>query len=319
VVVAPWNAPAPIAAHKVASAIAAGCRVILKPSEHAPHSAQILAEAIDLPRGLFQLVHGGPEVGARLVSDERVAAVSLTGGAEAGRAVATACASRLVPVQLELGGNNPLVVLGGDLERAAEGIVAGLVTLNGQWCRAVGKVILHRSIAEECLARTIARLGRVHLGDPMDATSEMGPLIHRAHRDGVKAAVESLGGEILAPGVTPERGWFLAPALVTGCSIERARREIFGPVATVHVAEDDDEALALANDGPFGLAAYAFGDDVMPFARKLGAGTVKVNGVTLFALHPEAPRPAWGMSGLGDEGTRETLLFFTRTRVLGRA
>jgi phenylacetaldehyde dehydrogenase len=328
-VIAPWNAPSGIAAHKIASALAAGCPVVAKPSEWAPHSLSIIGEVLRasaLPAGIFQLVHGAAEVGAALVSDRRIRAVSFTGGLSGGLAVARACAADLKPVQLELGGNNPLLVLDdADLDRAAAGIVAGLVTLNAQWCRAVGRIFVASSRHDALLERVLDRLARVRVGSSLDPESEMGPLVHAAHRARVAAAVDRLiaaGGHVHQTTKVPVEGCFFPPTLVTGVAAADAEEEIFGPVATVHVVESDAEAIALANASPYGLAAYVFGADharARSVARRLQAGSTKIDGVSLMSLHPAAPRPAWGHSGFGEEGTTETLAFFCGTRVIGVA
>jgi phenylacetaldehyde dehydrogenase len=328
-VIAPWNAPSVISAHKVASALAAGCPTILKPSEWAPLSCQLIAEAVaeaDLPAGVFQLVHGGAELGARLVSDDRIRAVSFTGGLAGGRAVAAACAHGMKPAQLELGGNNPLVVLeGADLDAAAEGIVTGLTTMNGQWCRALGRLLVHRPLAGPLLEAVRKRLRALRLGHAMDCASEMGPLAHARHRRGVQAAIDALrerGGSVHQLTPMPELGgWFVPPTLVTGVAPAHAVEEIFGPVATVHPFDTEAEALALANQTSYGLAAYVFGpeDRALALGRAIRAGSIKVNGIGLLALHPLAPRPAWGLSGLVDEGAIETFEFFRGHRVIGVA
>ena len=328
-VIAPWNAPVAIAAHKTASALAAGCPVLLKPSDWAPHGAGALAEAAlqaGLPAGLLQLVHGGAETGRRLVADERVASVSFTGGLEGGRAVAAACAHAMKPLQLELGGNNPLIVLDdAPLDGAADGVVAALTTLNGQWCRGLGRLLVARAIYEPLLERVLERLARLKLGDSRDIQSEMGPLVHERHRARVSAQLGQLvraGGTAHAPTPRPAlAGSFLPPTLVTGAAPADTRDEIFGPVAAVHPFDDDAEALALANGTAFGLAAYVFGapERALPLGRRIRAGVVKINGVGMFGLHPDAPRPAWGLSGIGDEGTRETFELFRGTHTIGIA
>jgi acyl-CoA reductase-like NAD-dependent aldehyde dehydrogenase len=328
-IIAPWNAPAGIAAHKLASALAAGCPVLLKPSEWAPLSAQLITEAVcaaGLPAGMLQLLHGGAEVGATLVRDARVRAVSFTGGLAGGRAVAAACAEQIKPAQLELGGNNPLIVLDdADLDAAISGVVAGLTTLNGQWCRALGRLLVHRSLIDPLLEGVMQRLALLRLGSSLETDSQMGPMVSRGHRDHVTAQLahlQALGGQVRQSTPLPDlAGWFLAPTLVTGLAPESTLDEIFGPVATVHGFDDDEEAVALANQTPYGLAAYVFGaeDRAWAVARQLRAGLIKINAVTLLNLHPQAPRPAWGLSGLGDEGTLETFEFFRGTRVIGVA
>jgi acyl-CoA reductase-like NAD-dependent aldehyde dehydrogenase len=327
VVIAPWNAPSGIACHKLASALAAGCPTLLKPSEWAAGSAQLIAESVvaaGLPAGAFALLHGGAETGAALVADPRTAAVSFTGGLAAGRAVAHACAQGIKPVQLELGGNNPLLVLeDADIEVAAQGVVTALTTLNGQWCRALGRLLVHRAREEELLASVGEKLNRLVIGSSVDAAAQMGPLVHRAHRDAIAAAIsrlESLGGVAQGYGALPALdGWFIQPTLVRGLSPTATLEEVFGPVAVVHSFDTDDEALQLANQTPYGLAAYVFGapDHAWQLARGIRTGIIKLNGVSLLNLNPAAPRPAWGLSGLGDEGTRETFEFFRGNRVIG--
>ena len=328
-VIAPWNAPSGIACHKLASALAAGCPTVLKPSEWAPGSAQLIAEAVveaDLPLGSFQLLHGAGDTGGMLVVDERVAAVSFTGGLQGGRAVAHACAEGIKPAQLELGGNNPLVVLeDADLESAADGVVAAMTTLNGQWCRALGRLLVHQSLESELLQRVQEKLGALQIGSSLDPASDMGPLVHGAHRDHVLEAIEryqAMGAEVLRCGKLPDlNGWFLQPTLVAGLDPALTLEEIFGPVATVHTFQDDAAAVALANQTPYGLAAYVFGDEdhAWKVARGIRTGITKINGVTMLNLNPVAPRPAWGLSGLGDEGTRETFEFFRGSRLIGVA
>lgn len=328
-IIAPWNAPAGIAAHKVASALAAGCPVILKPSEWAPSSGQLLVEAAaaaGLPAGMLQVLHGDGRTGAALCADQRVRAVSFTGGLEAGRAVARACAQDIKPAQLELGGNNALVVLAdADIARAADGVVTALTTLNGQWCRALGRLLVHQDVEAELLAAVQERLAQLKIGPSMEAQSQMGPLVSEVHRQRVQQAVAELqaaGAEALQPSSVPTGpGCFYPPTLLKGLQPEQSCEEIFGPVAAVHTFADDAEAVRLGNQTPFGLAAYVFGaeDHAWAVASQLRAGLIKINAVTMLNLHPQAPRPAWGLSGLGDEGTLETFEFFRGTRVIGVA
>jgi phenylacetaldehyde dehydrogenase len=328
----PWNAPAPMAAHKVANSLAAGCPTILKPSEWAPYGTQelalvvgrVLAERGAAP-GTFQLVHGGPHVGGSLVTDARIRAVSFTGGLGGGRAIAAACAADFKPAQLELGGNNPIVVLSdADVDRAAEGVVDLLTQLNGQWCRALGRLILNQDVAQQVLDAVHDRLAALTLGDSLDVTSDMGPIVHSGHLARLRGQVtdlENAGGTATTSTPLPDLpGNFLAPTLVTGVDSARATEEIFGPVATVHTFATDADAVELANGTPFGLEGYVFAGDPergLAVARQVRAGGVKVNGSTMLSLNLFAPRPAWGLSGQGDEGTLETLHFFTNSRVVG--
>lgn len=326
-IIGPWNAPSGIACHKLASALAAGCPVVFKPSEWAPVSGQLIAAAIadlNLPCGVFQLLHGDGMTGAALVGDPRIAAVSFTGGLDAGRAVAASCAHQVKPAQLELGGNNPLVVLpGADLATTIDGIIAAITTLNGQWCRALGRLLVHESLLDDVVEMTMHRLSTLHAGNSCSNETEFGPLVHRLHKEHVEAAVEQYreqGATILQSTPVPALGgWFVPPTLVTDISPEQTLEEIFGPVATVHSFSTMEEGINLANQAPYGLAAYVFGPRIAAYdvAQQLETGMVKVNSVTLFSPHPSAPRPAWKLSGLGDEGARETFEFFRGTRVIG--
>jgi phenylacetaldehyde dehydrogenase len=328
-VIAPWNAPAAIAAHKVASALAAGCTVVLKPSEYAPQSCQLLVEAAErggLPQGVLQLVHGDGKTGDALAADARIRAVSFTGGLGGGRAVARRSAEYIRPAQLELGGNNPLIVLpGADVGAAARGIAAGLTLLGGQWCRALGRVIAHRSLAGQLLDAALEELRKIKLGHCLFDDVDMGPMAHPAQFAHVERAILSLRGKGGTTHATtqlpPLSGWFAAPTLVTGVAPEDATDEVFGPVATWQTFTDVEEAIDRACLGDYGLAAYVFGaeDAALPVARRLHAGSIKINEVSVFAKDPMAPRPAWGLSGLGDEGVVETFEFFRGSRIVACA
>jgi acyl-CoA reductase-like NAD-dependent aldehyde dehydrogenase len=300
---------------------------LVKPSTWTPHSALAMFEAIHaigLPLGAASLLMGDRHVIAPILNDARVKAVSFTGGLSGGRAVARACADDFKPTQLELGGNNALVVLdGADLEAAATGIVFGLVNLNGQWCRALGRVIVAAPLKSKLLDLVLEKLSAVRLGNSLSEESQMGPQAHIRQYEDVLAAIESLnakGGRIHAPTPLPQDdGYFIGPTLIDGCAPEDTRHETFGPVAAIHTFETEAEALHLANDPPFGLAGYVFGpqDHAMAFGQRMRTGGVKVNGYSLMALDGDLPRGAWALSGLGEEGRRETVQFFTGASVVG--
>jgi acyl-CoA reductase-like NAD-dependent aldehyde dehydrogenase len=324
----PWNAPAPMAAHKVANALAAGCPTILKPTEWAPNGCDIFADAAEeagIPKGVFQIVHGGPSVGGKLVKDRRVRAISFTGGLEGGRAIATECAVDMKPAQLELGGNNNVIVLDdADIDTAAQGVVNLMVSMNSQWCRALGRLLVHESIHDKLLAAVLAKLATVSIGDSLSTDSQMGPIIHSGHLAKISGQLSELiakGGTAHSSAKLPDLGGnFLAPTLVTDIASADAQHEIFGPVATVHTFKTDGEAIAIANDTPYGLEGYVLCTDEdrgLAVARRVRAGGVKVNGSTILSLSLMAPRAAWGLSGLNDEGTIETFRFFCGTRVVG--
>jgi acyl-CoA reductase-like NAD-dependent aldehyde dehydrogenase len=174
------------------------------------------------------------------------------------------------------------------------------------------------------LDRVGAMLGGVQMGPSVDPASQMGPIVHSDHLAALQARIDelvALGGEAHSWTTVPEGpGNWLAPTLITGVDPKHTETEIFGPVATVHPYESIDEAVALANATPYGLEAYVFGGDeeqALAVARRITAGGVKVNGASPISLHLMAPRPAWGVSGLYDEGTLETIQFFMGATVLG--
>ncbi len=223
VVLAPWNAPTFVGVAKLASGLAAGCPVILKPSEWAPAGSQIVAEVLaeavaelGLPSAVFQLVHGGAAVGAQLVSDARIRAISFTGGGAGGRAVATAAAPHFTALQLELGGHNPAIVLSdADVDLTAKALVDGMTKLNGQWCEAPGKVIVHQNIHDQLVDALLAELATLSLGDCFEPGTDVGPLSHAAHRDHLARRVDDLvgqGGKALTAHELPgQGGWFFRP------------------------------------------------------------------------------------------------------------
>ena len=327
--VSPWNGPTAIGSHKIASALAAGAPCIVKPSEWAPHSALVMADIIhsmSLPRGTFQLTCGSRQVGSQMVSDPRIKSISFTGGVAGGRIIAQSCASQFKPLQLELGGNNPLVVFeDADLELAATGIVYGLSNLNAQWCRALGRILVHHSVKQQLLDLVLEKLASLVLGSSLDESSDMGPLIHEGQYNSVTAEIERLrdkaGGNVLSTTPMPDLpGYFVAPTLVDGCAAQDTAEEIFGPVAAIHEFCNDQEALQLANGTDYGLAAYVYSRDeerAFGFAREIRTGGVKINGYSLLSLSGDAPRGAWGVSGLGEEGTSQSIDFFTGARLVG--
>jgi acyl-CoA reductase-like NAD-dependent aldehyde dehydrogenase len=325
--ISPWNGPTPIGGHKLASALAAGAPALVKPSSWTPHSALAMFEAIQavgLPKGAASLLMGDRHVIGPMLNDPRVKAVSFTGGLSGGRAVARACADDFKPTQLELGGNNALVVLeGADLDAAATGIVFGLVNLNGQWCRALGRVIVAANLKHKLLDLVLEKLSHVRLGNSLSADSQMGPQAHVRQYDDVMGAIEGLkskGGIPLCTTKMPsDKGYFIPPTLIDGCAPEDTLHETFGPVAAIHSYDSEAQALKLANGPPFGLAGYVFGpqDRAMAFGRLMRTGGVKVNGYSLMAIDGDLPRGAWALSGLGEEGRRETVHFFTGASVVG--
>lgn len=324
----PWNAPAPTAITKVGEAIAAGCPVILKPSEWAPHFAGPFAEAVaaaGLPDGLVQILHGDRAVGERIVNDPRIAAVSYTGGVIGGTAVAEACAKQLKPVDLELSGNNPVVVLpDADLATVVGQVVLGMTFLNGQVCSGPRRIIVPEDQLETYAAAFGAALDGLTLGASTDFTTNLGPLVHAGHvrhLESQVAELASVGCEVSRHGTLPELGGhFFQPALVKADKAAELRGEIFGPVLQLRTYRDVEEAVQIANDHAFGLSGYVFGAD-RDAARKVGkrlrAGYVNVNSVLGGQAEVPMVLSLWGSSGIGVLGVGQGTSFFSGYRYVG--
>lgn len=323
----PWNAPAPTVITKIADALVAGCPVIVKPSEWAPHFSGPLAEAAAaaLPAGLVQVVHGDRAVGELLVEDERITAVAYTGGVQGGRAVAQACGRQLKPVDLELSGNNPVVALpDADAEHVIAEVVFGLQFLNGQICVGPRRLVVPREQLDTYLEGLATVLDTVTIGPSTDPGTTLGPMVHAGHLQHLGEQVEafaSRGCDVRRYGTLPQgEGHFLRPTIVVADKAADLREEVFGPVLLVRTYEDVDEAVAIANDHPYGLVAYVFGadrDEARAVGRRLRAGLVTVNAV----LNSQADAPAvgsmWGSSGLGTVGAGQGPSFFAGHRFVG--
>jgi len=331
-VLAPWNAPTFVAVAKMASALAAGCPVILKPSEWAPGGCQVMAEelvdavqALGLPPAVFQLVHGAAAVGAQIVADPRIKAISFTGGGAGGRAVALAAANNFTPVQLELGGHNPAVVLeDADIASTAAALVDGMTKLNGQWCEAPGKVLVHQSRHDELVEALLEELRTRTVGHCLEHGTDVGPISHAAHRDHLSSRIEELvarGGQALTVNKLPDLGgWFLAPTVVVGTTAEESTAELFGPAISVHALPSDEAALAAAAGPETGLAGFVFGTDLeqaMRVAARVPAGEVRVNGCKLADLADGSEQTFWNAAGIGGHGPTDMVRFFQGSQVVG--
>ena len=322
----PWNAPAHLAIVKTADALTAGCPVIIKPSEWAPHFSGIFAEAVNaaLPPGVVQIVHGGAAVGEALVSDPRIAAVSYTGGVAGGAAVAQACARQLKPVDLELSGNNPVVVLeDAEPDFVAEQVVMALLTLNGQYCVGPRRLIVPEAQVDDYLAAFEAVLDAVTIGPTTDPLTQLGPLAHEPHRRRIEDQLTEFadrGCDVRRHGTLPDStGHFAAPAVVLADKAPELKEEIFGPVLQVRTYRDVDEAIAIANDHDYGLSGYVFGQDrdaIRAVGRRLRAGLVRLN--SAYGPPDSAPVASlWGVSGVGQFGVAQGPQFFSGARYVG--
>jgi aldehyde dehydrogenase (NAD+) len=292
--ITPWNVPLNQIAAKVAPALAAGCTVVLKPSEIAPLDAVIFAEimhAAGTPPGVFNMIFGdGPSVGAALSSHPDVDMVSITGSTRAGVEVAKNAAPTVKRVAQELGGKSPLVVLDdADLKTAISAAVAQCMVNTGQVCVAPTRLLVPRNRYDEALAIAVATANALQVGDPADPATRIGPLSNRAQFDKVQQMIGTgieEGARVVAGGPGRpdglERGFYVRPTVLADVhnGMTVAREEIFGPVLCMIPYDGEEEAIAIANDTVYGLAAYVASGDAeraRGVAARLRAGTVRVN------------------------------------------
>jgi aminomuconate-semialdehyde/2-hydroxymuconate-6-semialdehyde dehydrogenase len=324
--IAPWNFPLMLETWKVAPALAWGNTVVLKPAEDTPVSATLLARlALEagLPPGVLNVLHGyGPDsAGAALTESAQVDRITFTGESGTGRAIARAAAAHLTPVSLELGGKGANVVFDdADLDNAVAWAVKAVFNNAGQVCLAGSRVYVQRGVYDEFLARFVAAAEALRLGDPKDPATQMGPLASEEHFRKVSSYVEGLGdgsGKMLTGGVAD--GWFVRPTIVVDAPADArvVREEVFGPVVVVQAFDTEAEAVALANDTPYGLNAMVFTENLSRahrVAAALRAGTVWVN--CFFIRDLRAPFGGVGDSGIGREGGSFSREFFTEPKAV---
>jgi acyl-CoA reductase-like NAD-dependent aldehyde dehydrogenase len=327
VAITPWNFPLLIPAWKITPALLAGNAVVFKPAELTPltaaHLVEVLREA-GLPPGVLNLVYGeGSRLGPELLRPPAVA-VSFTGGTETGRVIAEAAVDHHMKFQLELGGNNPVLVLAdADLDLAAREIVAGAISGTGQKCTATRRVFVERPVADDLLDRVRTVLAAVCLAPGADPACNVGPLVSERARADFEAAVEQV--EAIADlerfGDLPDEGFFVAPALALGGDpdAEIFRNEIFGPLTALFAVEDLDEGIRRCNDTPFGLSASLFSGSLAcatEFSRRVDAGMIHINSQTTGA-EPHLP---FGGAKLSSSYSREVgrhgLEFFSQVKTV---
>ncbi|MCE0768213.1 aldehyde dehydrogenase [Pseudonocardia kujensis] len=325
--ITPWNSPLLLLTWKLAPALAAGCTMVIKPSEHAPASTVALAELFDeagFPPGVVNVVTSqSPQVGAALAGHPGVNKVAFTGATSTGRHVARAAAENLNPVTLELGGKSPQIVFpDADLAAAANGVISGVFAATGQTCMAGSRLIVHESVHDELVRLVAERASTIRLGDPLDAATEMGPVANAPQYAKVlhylKTAQDE-GATVAYGGAADEGlgGLFVKPTVLTGVGPESTivREEVFGPVVAAYTFTDEDEAITLANDTPFGLAGAVWTKDVHRahrVAAKVRAGTVWINAYRVVA--PGVPFGGYGLSGIGRENGVDAVEAYTENK-----
>ena len=326
--ITPWNHPLQITVRKAAAALATGNTAVVKPSELAPVSIlEFAALCTDegLPPGVLNVITGfGSRAGRAIAEHLEVSLLDLTGGTETGRIVAEAAGRKLAPVSAELGGKAPVLVFDdADLDAAAAGVTFGSFIATGQSCIAAARVLVHESCHEELVRALVARAELLHLGDPMDPATDVGPLVSSAQLARVSRAVDDAreaGAVVHCGGGGSEDagpGYFYRPTILGSVTtdMEIWRQEVFGPVMIVRPFADETEAIELANDSEFGLGAGIWTRDVgraHRVARQIQAGVIFVND-----HHRTAPASPWGgykSSSIGREQGLEAYRFYTQTK-----
>ncbi len=330
--ISPWNLPLYLLTWKIAPALATGNTCVAKPSEVTPMTAYLLcklAEEAGIPKGVMNIVHGtGDPCGKAIVEHPDIPTISFTGSTSVGQWIGKSAGGMLKRVSLELGGKNPNVIFAdADLDQAVETACRASFSNQGQICLCGSRILVEQSIAEEFTQRLVERARQIRVGDPNDPVTEFGSLVSKEHFAKVSAAVErarELGGQILIGGMPIQvggdrcrEGYFYPPTVISGlemgCDVQQ--NEIFGPVVTVTVFQDEQEAVALANQTPFGLASMVWTRDLSRahrVAAQIEAGIVWVNCWMLRDLRT----PFGGMkaSGIGREGGVDALKFFTEPK-----
>lgn len=325
-VITPWNTPFMLSSWKIAPALAAGCTVVHKPAEWSPVTATILAEIMHeagIPAGVVNLVHGfGETAGKALTEHPLIRAIAFIGESRTGSLIQKQGADTLKRVHLELGGKNPVVVFDdADLSRALDAAIFMIYSLNGQRCTSSSRLLVQRGVHDQFVEQLSERVANIRVGDPLDPATEVGPLIHPrqfekvcSYFDAARAdgATIRVGGERIG-----DTGNYVRPTLFTDArnDMRIAQEEIFGPVLTVIPFDTDEDALHLANDVPYGLAAYLWTNDLTrahTFAHGLDSGMIWVNSENVRHL----PTPFGGMkaSGIGRDGGDYSFDFYMETK-----
>jgi 5-carboxymethyl-2-hydroxymuconic-semialdehyde dehydrogenase len=328
--ITPWNTPFMLETWKLAPALAAGCPVVLKPAEWTPLSASLLPEIMTeagVPDGVFNLVNGIGEIaGAALVAHPDVPRISFTGETTTGQTIMAAAAPQLKGLSMELGGKSPCVIFAdADLDAATDSALFGVFSLNGERCTAGSRILAERGIYDALVTRLAERAARIRVGDPARPATEIGALVHPEHYARVLSYVRSgldEGARLVAGGARPDHlatGNYLAATVFADVEpwMRIFREEIFGPVVCVTPFDTEAEAVRLANDTRYGLAAYIWTSDLARAHRVAG---VIESGMTWVNSHNvrDLRTPFGGVkaSGLGREGGHHSLEFYTESRIV---
>jgi aldehyde dehydrogenase (NAD+) len=324
----PWNAPVALICHKIGPALLAGCTVVLKSAPEAPGEGLVFAEAaeqIGLPPGVLNVVTADREVSELLVTDPGVDKITFTGSTAAGRRIASLCGERIARCTLELGGKSAAVILDDmDLGTAAKTLAKAECGLNGQVCSSLTRVIVTKGRHDELVEALAASFGKTRVGDPFDEQSQLGPLVSERQRDRVMGYIAKgveQGATLATGGGRPaelERGYYVEPTVFGNVDNGSAigSEEIFGPVLAVIKANDEQDAVRLANDTIYGLNASVFTNDIdraRAVAGELRSGTV---GHNAFRTDFGMAFGGFKQSGIGREGGKEGLLPFLETKTV---
>tara|TARA_B100000767_G_scaffold91616_2_gene88027 strand:+ start:3400 stop:4854 length:1455 start_codon:yes stop_codon:yes gene_type:complete len=327
--ISPWNLPLYLFTWKIAPAIAAGNCVIAKPSEITPLSAFMLsqwAEEAGLPKGVFNVIHGlGSEAGQAIVEHPRIKAISFTGGTSTGAHIARTTAPQFKKLSLELGGKNPAVIFADcDFDKAVATTIRSSFANQGQICLCSSRILIEDSIYDRFKTALVDKAQRIQIGDPAEKATKMGAVVSQAHRDKILASIaqaKTENGIILcgghpakAPNERCKEGYFVQPTIIEGLgpSCGMNQEEVFGPVITLQRFQDENHAVALANDSQYGLAATIWTNDVAKAHRVSAAIESGIAWINCWLVR-DLRTPFGGVksSGVGREGGVEALRFFT--------